>query len=169
MAVKSRAMGAKIRALRRRHEMTQTKLAERLGISPSYLNLIEHGRRTLTAPLLIKVAGIFDLDLQSFSPDSDEQMVAALRLRLRGPAREVSDTNRKLPDPVVPPGAAEGARAVVPDAYDSEWKNFGEAVQKLHFTNGADKEVVASLYESTLRAAFGGATELAFRSCGWDD
>jgi len=34
-------LGAKIRALRRRENMSQALLAERLGISPSYLNLIE--------------------------------------------------------------------------------------------------------------------------------
>ena len=37
-----------MRALRRRENLTQVQLAERLGISPSYLNLIENNRRPLT-------------------------------------------------------------------------------------------------------------------------
>ena len=46
-------LGAKLRALRRRENLTQVELAERLSISPSYLNLIENNRRPLTAPLLV--------------------------------------------------------------------------------------------------------------------
>ena len=42
-------LGGKIRALRRRQRMTQADLARGLGISPSYLNLIEHNRRAITA------------------------------------------------------------------------------------------------------------------------
>ena len=45
-------LGAKLRALRRRENLTQVQLAERLEISPSYLNLIENNRRPLTAPIL---------------------------------------------------------------------------------------------------------------------
>ena len=40
-------LGAKVRALRRREGLTQVKLAEALGISASYLNLIEHDKRPL--------------------------------------------------------------------------------------------------------------------------
>ncbi len=58
--------------------MTQVALAERLEISASYLNLIEHGRRPLTAPLLIKLAGVLDLDLRSFAPEGDAQVVEDL-------------------------------------------------------------------------------------------
>jgi predicted transcriptional regulator/transcriptional regulator with XRE-family HTH domain len=71
-------LGAKIRALRRRDNMSQVLLAERLGISPSYLNLIEHNRRGLSAVLLIKLAQIFNLDLQTLSGDHDALLVADL-------------------------------------------------------------------------------------------
>ncbi|HEY8041425.1 MAG TPA: helix-turn-helix transcriptional regulator, partial [Polyangiaceae bacterium] len=37
-------LGAKVRSLRRRENLTQVQMAERLGISPSYLNLIESNR-----------------------------------------------------------------------------------------------------------------------------
>ena len=62
-------MGAKVRALRRRQSLSQAKLAEMLGISASYLNLIEHDRRPLSAPLLIKLAQAFQLDLTAFAPE----------------------------------------------------------------------------------------------------
>ena len=46
---------------------------------------------------------------------------------------------------------------------------FREKVKTLHFTNGADAPVVADLYEKMLRAALGGATQLAFMKAGWGD
>ncbi|HEY7410689.1 MAG TPA: short-chain fatty acyl-CoA regulator family protein [Vicinamibacteria bacterium] len=71
-------LGPKVRALRRRESLSQIALAERLGISPSYLNLIEHNRRALSAPLLIKLAQVFRLDLHDFSPESDSRLAADL-------------------------------------------------------------------------------------------
>ena len=41
--------GGKVRALRRREGLSQVQLADKIGISPSYLNLIENNRRPLPA------------------------------------------------------------------------------------------------------------------------
>ncbi|MFN3199011.1 MAG: short-chain fatty acyl-CoA regulator family protein [Bradymonadia bacterium] len=71
-------LGAKVRTLRRREGLTQVQLAEKMGISASYLNLIEHNRRPLTAPLLIKLATLFNLDLQSFAADDEARLVSEL-------------------------------------------------------------------------------------------
>ena len=71
-------LGAKLRALRRRENLTQVELAERLGISASYLNLIENNRRPLTAPLLIRLAQSFQLDLRSFGASDDSRLTADL-------------------------------------------------------------------------------------------
>jgi predicted transcriptional regulator len=49
-----------------------------VGISPSYLNLIESNRRPLPAPLLIKLAQVFHVDLHSFGSDEDAQVVSDL-------------------------------------------------------------------------------------------
>ncbi|TKD12124.1 helix-turn-helix domain-containing protein [Polyangium fumosum] len=72
-------LGGKVRALRRRENMTQGQLADRLGISPSYLNLIENNRRPLTAPMLIKLAQLFELDLSTFGTSGDASIVSDLR------------------------------------------------------------------------------------------
>src|SRR5579872_5815054 len=71
-------LGSKIRALRRQQQMTQTDLAARLGISASYLNLIEHNRRGMTADLLVRAAGILPIDYRALSPERDERTTAAL-------------------------------------------------------------------------------------------
>jgi predicted transcriptional regulator/DNA-binding XRE family transcriptional regulator len=76
--VEGSLLGPKLRALRRRENLSQAELARRLGISPSYLNLIEHGRRALSAPLLLQLAQVFQLDLQSFSSEHDGRLVTDL-------------------------------------------------------------------------------------------
>jgi predicted transcriptional regulator/DNA-binding XRE family transcriptional regulator len=72
------ALGARLRALRRQQHLSQTELARRLGISPSYLNLIEHDRRVLSADLLIKLGEILPIDLKSFSPEHSGRIVTEL-------------------------------------------------------------------------------------------
>lgn len=78
MKSEASSIAARVRSLRRRENMTQVQLAERLGISPGYLNLIEHNRRPLSASLLIKLAQIFQLDLQAFSPETEARLSADL-------------------------------------------------------------------------------------------
>ena len=72
-------LGAKVRAMRRKEQLTQTQLAERLEISPSYLNLIEHNQRPLPAHLLVKLAQIFHVDLQAFADDSHARLADSLQ------------------------------------------------------------------------------------------
>lgn len=60
-------IGARIRARRRSLGITQSELAKRVEISPSYLNLIEHNKRQIGGALLNRVAtelefGIDELD-----------------------------------------------------------------------------------------------------------
>jgi predicted transcriptional regulator/transcriptional regulator with XRE-family HTH domain len=70
--------GPKVRALRRRHGLRQVDLAQKLDISPSYLNLIEHDQRALTAPLLLRLAELYPLDLKSFAPDDHARLISDL-------------------------------------------------------------------------------------------
>jgi hypothetical protein len=72
-------LGAKLRALRRRESLTQAQLAQRLGVSSSYVNLIENNRRPITVSLLLKLAKEFQLDLASFGSNGDAHLAADLR------------------------------------------------------------------------------------------
>jgi predicted transcriptional regulator/transcriptional regulator with XRE-family HTH domain len=74
----SSRLGAKVRALRRRQQLTQVQLAQRLGISASYLNMIESNRRPLPAGLLIKLAQVFNADLHTFASDEDAHLIGSL-------------------------------------------------------------------------------------------
>lgn len=70
--------GSKVRALRRREGLSQAELAIKLGVSASYLNLIENHKRPLPAPLLVKLAQQFNVDLAQFASDEDARLVSDL-------------------------------------------------------------------------------------------
>ncbi len=65
-------LGARVRRLRQANRLTQTQMAEQLGISPSYLNLIEHNQRAVTVTVLLKLAQRFSVDLTEFTAEGDD-------------------------------------------------------------------------------------------------
>ena len=60
-------IGRTVRRLRLERNLSQQALANRLGISASYLNLIEHDQRAVSGSLLIKLAETLHLDLAALS------------------------------------------------------------------------------------------------------
>ncbi len=64
-------IGAKIRRLRRDKGFSQAALAERLEVSASYLNLIEHNRRRVTVKLLLQLADIFEIAPADLAEDEE--------------------------------------------------------------------------------------------------
>ncbi|WP_420549034.1 helix-turn-helix domain-containing protein [Curvivirga sp.] len=69
-------LGAKIRRLRRDHGKTQAQLAEQLGVSASYLNLIEHNHRKVTVDMLLRLSEIFDLEMKDLAEGDESQLLA---------------------------------------------------------------------------------------------
>lgn len=84
-------LGAKVRGLRRREGLTQVQLAAQLGISASYLNLIEANRRPMPANVLIKLAQLFGVDVGAFASDEDGRLVADLTEAFADPVLEDYD------------------------------------------------------------------------------
>lgn len=72
-------IGRIVRRLRQEQGLTQQKLAAKLGISTSYLNLIEHDQRGVTAALLIKLTETLKVDLAALSGSDERQVEQALR------------------------------------------------------------------------------------------
>ena len=72
-------LGNKLRRFRQEQGLLQSEMAERIGISPSYLNLIEHNQRPVTVPLLFKLGQAFDFDLREFAGDDDTRLAAGLK------------------------------------------------------------------------------------------
>jgi hypothetical protein len=79
MAMSKAHLGAKIRRLRQERKLTQQQAAARLGISPSYLNLIEHDERPVTVALLLKLGQSLEIDLQELSDDAERRLAASLK------------------------------------------------------------------------------------------
>lgn len=59
-------LGPRLRLLRRELGLNQTRMAEELGVSPSYLNHLERNQRPLTAQMLLRLAGTYDIDVRDF-------------------------------------------------------------------------------------------------------
>ncbi len=64
-------IGPKIKAFRRQLGLQANKFAEQIGISPSYLNLIEGGKRNIDAELLIKISKELRVELSDLTSKSD--------------------------------------------------------------------------------------------------
>jgi XRE family transcriptional regulator, fatty acid utilization regulator len=62
--------GPRIRRIRKEKDLTQTAMAEAIGISPSYLNLIERNQRPLTVQLILKLATTFKIDLEDLQGEA---------------------------------------------------------------------------------------------------
>lgn len=71
-------IGSRIQRLRRQSRISQAELAGQLGISASYLNLIEHNRRRITVPLLMKVAGQFGIEPGELVENDESRLVGDL-------------------------------------------------------------------------------------------
>ena len=78
-------VGPRLRRLRRDLGLTQTVMAEDLGISPSYIALIERNQRPLTAKVLLKLAEIYKVDLSRFAGDGGSGLARKLETVLKDP------------------------------------------------------------------------------------
>ncbi len=84
-------IGGKLRRLRQERRLTQAQMAAELGISASYLTLIESNRRPLTVRLLLQIADKLKLDIGSLAGGEDERLNSDLMEALSDPVFEVHD------------------------------------------------------------------------------
>lgn len=78
-------IGRTVRRLRQERGVAQQALAARLGISASYLNLIEHDQRAVTATLLIKLTEALQVDIAALSGLREKALETGLREVLSDP------------------------------------------------------------------------------------
>ena len=100
-------IGANIKKFRKKLGLQANRLAEQLEISPSYLNLIESGKRNIDGDLLIKISKELRVDLSDLTSKSDlnlENNIAELLddqlfedLDILGPeVKDLVSTNPKI-------------------------------------------------------------------------
>ncbi len=106
--------GLAVRRLRRARGLTQAAMADVLGISPSYLTLVEGNQRPLTASLLLRLGEAFDFDPRQLAAEEPGGGVDALRRRLADPLfADLGIDRARLDDwlAAAPEGAEAFARA----------------------------------------------------------
>lgn len=121
-------IGGKIRRLRRQRQVAQGDLAQVLGISASYLNLIEHNRRKITVPLLFKLAGYFGIEAGELAESDDTRLVGDLMELFGDDLFAESDlTNQEIRDLAFSNPVAARAVLRLFDTYRQVARNGGRA------------------------------------------
>lgn len=101
--------GPALRRLRRQHGLSQVDLARRLEISPSYLNQMEHDRRPITVPVLLRVTENLGVTPDFFADADRLRLGADVRAALADEAagghradaadgEEIQELVRQFPD-----------------------------------------------------------------------
>ncbi|MGE3692942.1 MAG: short-chain fatty acyl-CoA regulator family protein [Novosphingobium sp.] len=78
-------LGPRLKRLRRELGLTQQAMAEDLGISPSYVALLERNQRPLTAPLLLRLAQVYRLEVADIANEDSGDYARRLAEALRDP------------------------------------------------------------------------------------
>ena len=100
-------IGPKIKGRRRQSGISQAGLSERLSISPSYLNLIESGKRKVDGDLLIKICSELGIEISDLTKKTDASLYQNVmellddnlfeELDILGPeVKELVDSNPKV-------------------------------------------------------------------------
>ena len=92
-------IGPRLRRLRQSLGLTQTAMAKEVGISTSYLNLIERNQRPMSAKVLLRIVDVYEIDVAVLSPHSDMQMVREIREVFKTPSyKEFSVSKTEIED-----------------------------------------------------------------------
>lgn len=115
---------------RKRSDLSQSDLARRIDLSPSYVNRLESGERKPTSrTMVLAIAHALDLRL----PEIDTLLVSAGYARESEPVAEahplIGLVAEILDDTTVPPNQIEALRFLV-EAIDRERHKGGEAPPK---------------------------------------
>ncbi|MDB5717293.1 MAG: family transcriptional regulator, partial [Sphingomonas bacterium] len=78
-------LGPKLRRLRRDLGLTQPGMAADLGVSVSYVSLLESNQRPLTADMLLRLARTYKIDMSDFAGDGGAEFTSRLQSALRDP------------------------------------------------------------------------------------
>jgi predicted transcriptional regulator/transcriptional regulator with XRE-family HTH domain len=82
-ALRKLFVGPRVRRLREQRAWNQAQLAQRLGLSLSYVSQIENNQRPVTAAVLLKLAEAFGGGVAQFSDEHDPRQLAELDCALR--------------------------------------------------------------------------------------
>ncbi len=81
-------VGPRLRQLRRERKQTQAEMAEALGISPAYVNLLENNQRALSVQVLMALTDAYNVDWRDLIKDDGATRLSDLRHVLQDPIFE---------------------------------------------------------------------------------
>ena len=105
-------VGPRLRRFRETLGLTQKRMADDLGISTSYLNLIERNQRALSAKVLLSLVERYDFDISEFTGGSDTHLVAELHEVMRDPMFKDTSISRSEAEDIVS-ASPNTARALI--------------------------------------------------------
>ena len=114
--MKAMRIGGRLRRLRQERRLTQAQMARELGISASYLTLLESNQRPVTVRVLLKLVEQFHVDLKEFAADTDQRLSLELMEAFSDPIFESAEVKASDVQELVATLPAVG-RAVL-DLYD---------------------------------------------------
>lgn len=85
MAAKKIYLGPKLRQLRQAAGQTQLEMAKALGLSASYVNLLENNQRSLSVQVLMRVSEVYGVEWRDLVKDDAPNKLADLRNVLQDP------------------------------------------------------------------------------------
>ena len=81
-------IGPRLRQLRRDHKQTQAQMAEKLGISAAYVNLLEKNQRSLSVQVLMALSDNYNVDWRDVVQEKNTTVLADLRNVIQDPLFE---------------------------------------------------------------------------------
>lgn len=61
-----KTFGARIQELRKKNNLTQSELAEKIGLSTNFIGMVERGERNTSVDKIFKLAKAFNISLAQF-------------------------------------------------------------------------------------------------------
>ncbi len=146
MAERKIFAGGRVKRLRMRLALSQTQMAADLGLSPSYLNLIERDQRPLTVQVLLKLSRVYAVDVAELSGDERAGTVEVLREIFSDPllAGEVAAPSELSEMAEAAPNAARGV-ARLHEAYREALERLSDLSQRMAAAGEAPPEAAARL------------------------
>ena len=138
------SVGIRLRDARKKQSLTQSHLAERVGISVSYLNLIEHNKRPIGGALLNRLAHELELDVSSLSGQEDARLIQQLGELSSEPLLQDMSLSEKGAQSVVS-REPDWARAMI--RLHNAWRSNGELIEALSDQLNRDPYVLETSHE----------------------
>jgi len=140
--VKTALTGNRIRERRMQIGLRQSALAKAVGISASYLNLIEHNRRRIGGKLLLELSRELRVDVTTLREGAEAQLLEGLRRAAFGQSRVAAE----LDDVEEFAGRFAGWAALVADQH-SRILALEQTVAALVDRLSNDPQLAASMHE----------------------